>query len=76
MCGNTSSDNIIYIFFLFLDLKHNSIEYIHIVIEALRLAFADACKYCADPEHSHLPVEQLLGEEYARERARLINLEK
>ena len=55
---------------------HNSTEYIHLVIEALRLAFADACKYCADPTHSDLPIEQLLSEEYGCERAKLINLEK
>ena len=55
---------------------HNSTEYIHLVIEALRLAFADACKYCADPMHSDLPIEQLLSEEYGCERAKLINLEK
>ena len=62
--------------FIFSDLKHNSTQYIHIVTEALRLAFADACKYCADSAHSELPIEQLLSEEYARGRAKLISKEK
>ena len=58
------------------DMKHNSTEYIHVVVEAFRLAFADACKYCADPTHSDLPIEQLLSAEYGCERAKLIKLEK
>ena len=64
------------LYYTFLDLKHNSTEYIHIVVEALRLAFADACKYCADPKHYDLPVEQLLSEGYACERTKLIDKEK
>jgi gamma-glutamyltranspeptidase/glutathione hydrolase len=35
---------------------------LHLQIEALRLAFADALKYVADPEHAIVPVEQLLSE--------------
>ncbi|XP_028406651.1 uncharacterized protein LOC114529104 [Dendronephthya gigantea] len=58
------------------ELKHNSSEYIQLVSEALRLAFADSFKYCADPEHSELPVDQLLSEEYGRKRASLIEKEK
>lgn len=54
------------------ELKHNSTEYLHIVIEALRLAFADAIYHVADPIHSPTP-EHLLSKEYLAKRAKLIN---
>jgi gamma-glutamyltranspeptidase/glutathione hydrolase len=53
-----------------------STERLHLIIEALRLAFADAAWYVADPEHAALPLEALLSMEYAAERARLINPER
>ena len=45
----------------------------HLMIEAMRLAFADAGRYISDPEASRIPMEQLLGEEYARHRAALVS---
>lgn len=44
----------------------------HVQIEAMKLAFADARKYIADPKFMSMPVEQLLSKEYARERSGLI----
>ncbi|KAJ2919239.1 hypothetical protein MD484_g1128, partial [Candolleomyces efflorescens] len=44
-----------------LELPHNSPEYLHALIEALRLAFADSQWYVTDPEVSHIPVEELLS---------------
>jgi gamma-glutamyltranspeptidase/glutathione hydrolase len=38
---------------------------LHLEIEALRLAFADAAWYVADPAFSPAPLEQLLSKEYA-----------
>jgi gamma-glutamyltranspeptidase / glutathione hydrolase len=57
------------------ELKHNSAEYLHVIIEALRLAFADAIYHVADPVHSPTP-EHLLSKEYLAHRAKLINLHK
>jgi len=50
-------------------LEHNSAEYLHILIEALRLAFADARYFVSDPNISNIPVEQLLSSEYLSKRA-------
>lgn len=49
---------------------------LHLQIEALRLAFADAHRYVADPDFQELPLAGLLSVEYAASRSRLIHLEK
>ncbi|KAI8333832.1 nucleophile aminohydrolase [Chlamydoabsidia padenii] len=58
----------------FTKLEHNSADYLHVVIEALRLAFADTRYYVGDPDVTHVPVEKLLSKEYLTERAKLIDL--
>ncbi|PYS55290.1 MAG: gamma-glutamyltransferase [Acidobacteria bacterium] len=54
-------------------MKHNSADYIHTVVEALKLAYADRDSYYADPEFVQVPAEGLLSKTYAKERARLID---
>ncbi|NRA01713.1 MAG: gamma-glutamyltransferase family protein [Myxococcales bacterium] len=50
--------------------------YQHLLIESLRLAFADTRWYVADPAFSPVPVEALLSKAYAAERRRLIDPSK
>ncbi|CCO37565.1 gamma-glutamyltranspeptidase [Rhizoctonia solani AG-1 IB] len=44
-----------------LEMKHNSVEYLHALIEALRLAFADTQYYVSDPKVAKVPVEEMLS---------------
>jgi gamma-glutamyltranspeptidase/glutathione hydrolase len=49
---------------------------LHNRIEAMKLAYADLYRYNADPRFAKVPVKGLLAEDYARQRATLINSEK
>lgn len=53
----------------------NSADYIHVLVEALKLAYADRDTWYADPEFFDVPAE-LLTKEYAAERRALIDLEE
>ncbi len=44
---------------------HNSAEYIHLLAEAKKLAFADRNTYVTDLDYRKLPVEMLISKEYA-----------
>jgi len=52
---------------------HNSVEYLHTLIECMKLAFADREEYYADPDYVEIPLEILLSKNYAAERRELIN---
>jgi gamma-glutamyltranspeptidase/glutathione hydrolase len=51
-------------------------EYLHLLIEAKKLAYEDRAKYYADPEFNEIPVDQLTSKEYATERRKLIDRAK
>jgi gamma-glutamyltranspeptidase/glutathione hydrolase len=60
------------------DLKamgHNSPQYLHTLVEAVKLAFADRDRYYGDPKFSKIPEETLLSKDYAAERRKLIDPE-
>ena len=57
-------------------LGHNTTQYIHVVAEALKLAFADRQRYYADPRFVKVPMDVLLSESYAAERRRCIDPRK
>ena len=56
-------------------LGHNSADYIHTVVEASKLAFADREKYYGDPDFVDVPLDRLLSKEYAAARRKLIDAE-
>jgi len=47
--------------------RHNSPEYIHLLIEAKKIAFSDRDYLITDPEFEDIPVDKLLSKEYARQ---------
>ena len=61
------------------DLKamgHNTAEYIHLLTEVKKLAYADLSAHIADPDFMRVKPEQLLSDEYIRTRKSLIDLQK
>ncbi len=50
-----------------------SAQRLHLMIEAMRLAFADTRWYVADPGFTQAPLEWLLSKDYAAERRKLIH---
>jgi gamma-glutamyltranspeptidase / glutathione hydrolase len=58
-------------------LRHNSAEYLHLLVEAKRIAFADRAAWLADFESVPPAVlERLLSKEYAAERRREIDTKR
>jgi len=55
-------------------MKFNSPEYLHLLVEAKKLAYADLYKHIADPTKSRVPIEELLSKSYAAKRRSLIDL--
>ena len=53
--------------------SHNSVDYIHCLLEAKKLAFADAFANIADPESMKVSAEDYLTEKYAQTRSSQIN---
>jgi gamma-glutamyltranspeptidase/glutathione hydrolase len=51
-------------------------EHVHLVVEALKLSFADRAKLYADPQFARTPVKQLLDKTYARDRRSLIEMDR
>ncbi|MEI6321457.1 MAG: gamma-glutamyltransferase, partial [Pseudomonadota bacterium] len=61
------------------DLKsygHNSTRYIHVITEALKLAFSDRHHFFGDPRFVDVPVDDLMSQAYADQRAALIRADR
>jgi gamma-glutamyltranspeptidase / glutathione hydrolase len=54
------------------ELPHVGAEYVHVVTECAKLAFADREAWYGDPDFTDAPLAELLSREYAAERRRLV----
>lgn len=53
---------------------HNSANYLHLITEASKLAFADREKFYGDPLFTRVPISVLLSRKYAKKRRKLIDM--
>jgi len=58
------------------EMGFQSAQTLHVQIEAKRLAYEDRARYYADPHFAKVPVEWLNSMDYAKERAKLIRMDK
>ena len=56
--------------------KHNSLDYLHVLIEVLRHIFADRYSFLGDPSYSSVPLDGMLSSDYSKEISRMVNQEK
>lgn len=54
----------------------SSTRALHVMIEAKKLAYADLLRYVGDPKTAKVPIAGLLAKDYARERAKLMDMAK
>lgn len=54
------------------EMGHNSAAYLHLLIESMKLAYADRSEYLGDPDRTEIPVEALTSESYLDGRRALI----
>jgi gamma-glutamyltranspeptidase / glutathione hydrolase len=57
-------------------LGHHSTEYIQVIVEAERRAYADRNYYLGDPDFVKIPVDQLLDTDYLKSRMEGFSMEK
>lgn len=55
---------------------HNSADYLHILVESLKRAYADRDTYYADEDFVNVPRDGLLSKEYAKTRAKMIDMDQ
>ncbi|MFY9855746.1 MAG: gamma-glutamyltransferase family protein [Terracidiphilus sp.] len=58
------------------ELGFQSAQSLHVQIEAKRLAYEDRARYYADPHFAKIPIDWLNSKDYARQRAKLIRLDR
>jgi gamma-glutamyltranspeptidase / glutathione hydrolase len=57
----------------FIDVKHNSSQYVHLIAELEKRVYADRAEYLGDPAFVTVPQQQLLDSTYLDKRAKEIN---
>jgi gamma-glutamyltranspeptidase/glutathione hydrolase len=51
----------------------HGVEHLHLLLEAVKLAYADRDRFIGDPEHARVPLSTLIGKEYAGRRRALFD---
>jgi len=54
------------------EMGHNSAAYLHLLIESMKLAYADRSEYLGDPDRTKIPVKALTSDSYLDGRRALI----
>ena len=57
-------------------MKHLSADYVHLVTEAMKLAYADRDAFYGDPDFVGVPLSRLLSDEYTLMRRELIDMKE
>lgn len=57
-------------------LGHNSPAYLHVLTEAIKLAFSDRHRYFGDPKFVHVPIDVILSADFASERRKRIDMQR
>ncbi|MDB2604138.1 gamma-glutamyltransferase [Gammaproteobacteria bacterium] len=57
-------------------IEHNSSEYINLLTEIMKYAYADRSKYLGDPDYYKVPVSQIISKNYAKTINEKINVGK
>jgi gamma-glutamyltranspeptidase/glutathione hydrolase len=52
------------------------VQYEHLILEALKLSFADGHRYIADPHFSHTPWKEILSDQFIQQRRTAISPDK
>jgi gamma-glutamyltranspeptidase / glutathione hydrolase len=55
---------------------HNSVDALHVMIEAKKLAYADMYHYVGDPRFTPVPVKEMISKDLGKQRAKLIDMNK
>ena len=57
-------------------MSRNSVEFVHLMTEVQRLAYADRAIHLGDPDFYPSPIPMLISKKYANERLKLVNMDK
>ncbi|MCK0110297.1 gamma-glutamyltransferase [Flavobacteriaceae bacterium S0825] len=59
------------------NIEFNSTEYVHVVAEAMRRAYADRAEHLGDPDFNpDMPIDRLLSKKHAKNRFENLNMER
>jgi gamma-glutamyltranspeptidase / glutathione hydrolase len=58
------------------DYRLHSVEHLHLLLELVKLAYADRDRWIGDPSHASVPLRELLGKEYAARRRQAFDPDK